>query len=94
MRSCHLRDGAAVVEFLAWLEEHLCDKGAGGANTNTISEVEIDERLTNSRASMSGSSSSGGGGRENVKNNVNIFIGPSFATIAGVNENAATIHYR
>lgn len=23
MRACHVRDGAAVVEFLAWLDEHL-----------------------------------------------------------------------
>ncbi len=69
MRAAHLRDGAAVAEFLAWLEEWL-------GNGMTITEFEIDIELTKSRASY------------------DLFLEPSFATIAGVNENAAIIHYR
>ena len=45
MRACHLRDGAAVAEFLSWLEEEIT-KG------NSVSEVEIDEKVTASRASF------------------------------------------
>lgn len=69
MRAAHLRDGAAVAEFLAWLEDWL-------GNGMTITEFEIDIELTKSRASY------------------DLFLEPSFATIAGVNENAAIIHYR
>jgi len=28
MRACHLRDGAAIVEFLAWLDERYAGTGA------------------------------------------------------------------
>lgn len=138
MRACHVRDGAAVVEFLAWLDAHFsaqvrfvivlkfsllavcsivqlggavvtiryllmyalrpiqrfgCNVGIASVrnvdvvcyphniaalqgNSNTITEVEIDSRLTACRAQCSS------------------FIEPSFATIAGVNENAAIMHYR
>lgn len=34
MRACHLRDGAAVVEFLAWLDDHL--HGAGAADNPRV----------------------------------------------------------
>lgn len=46
MRACHIRDGAAMAEFFAWLEEELTQPG------RTISEVEVDERVTASRASF------------------------------------------
>lgn len=69
MRACHLRDGAAVIEFLSWLEEHL-------SSGQTITEYEVDLQLTASRAKF------------------DHFLEPSFATIAGVNENGAIIHYR
>ena len=45
MRNCHIRDGAAMAEFLAWLEEHL---SAG----HSLSEVDIDLKVTESRASF------------------------------------------
>lgn len=28
MRACHVRDGAALIEYFAWLEEQLLEKGA------------------------------------------------------------------
>ena len=45
MKACHIRDGAAVAEFLSWLEEEV-------ANGQTITEVEVDEKITASRASF------------------------------------------
>jgi Xaa-Pro aminopeptidase len=42
MREAHLRDGAAEVEFFAWLDKAL--------QTRTVSELEIDEVLTGFRA--------------------------------------------
>lgn len=44
MRACHLRDGAAEVEFLAWLDRTLTKEG------RAVSEMEIDEVLTGFRA--------------------------------------------
>jgi len=43
LRASHIRDGASVVEFLAYLEDRLCNQN------NPISEVEVDELLTKSR---------------------------------------------
>lgn len=47
MREAHVRDGAAVAEFLHWLEGEV---GGGGE----VSEVEVDERLTAFRACRKG----------------------------------------
>ncbi|XXG96718.1 centromeric DNA-binding histone H3-like protein cse4 [Hypoxylon texense] len=44
MRSCHIRDGAALIEFFAWLEEQLVVKRA------TIDEVEAADKLEALRA--------------------------------------------
>ena len=88
MRACHLRDGAAVVEFLSFLDAHYApvirsqgndgDSSAGAAGTGgaPLSEVQIADELQACRARCEE------------------FIGPSFATIAGVGENGAIIHYR
>jgi Xaa-Pro aminopeptidase len=46
MKNCHKRDGAAVVEFFAALFEDV-------NNGKSISEVEIDERITASRKLIS-----------------------------------------
>ena len=44
MRACHLRDGAAVVEFFAWLEQTVLIEG------RPVSEVDIDLQVTAHRA--------------------------------------------
>ena len=44
MRNCHLRDGAAVVEFMCWLEEAMAVGQQG------ITEVDIDLKVTECRA--------------------------------------------
>lgn len=46
MRACHLRDGAAMAEFMSWLEDEL--------NTRSVSEVEVDEKVTACRAAAGG----------------------------------------
>lgn len=72
-RTCHLRDGAAVVEFLAWLDAQF---GTREGDAASISEVALADKLESFRA------------------HCGLYLEPSFATIAGVNENAAIIHYR
>ena len=42
MRACHLRDGAAEVEFLAWLDKEVQGR--------SVSEIEIDQVLTKYRS--------------------------------------------
>jgi Xaa-Pro aminopeptidase len=45
LRACHLRDGAAVCEFMCWLEKEV--------TTRQVSEVEIDEKITSLRKEFS-----------------------------------------
>lgn len=44
MRSCHVRDGAALIEFFAWLEDQLVAKKA------TLDEVQADDKLSELRS--------------------------------------------
>lgn len=74
MRACHIRDGAAESDFMSWLDETISHR--------EVSEVEIDEVITNFRASYS------------PKGTDTEFIYPSFPTIAGSNSNGAIMHYR
>eukprot|EP00595_Chromulina_sp_UTEXLB2642_P002670 CAMPEP_0196763400 /NCGR_PEP_ID=MMETSP1095-20130614/4019_1 /TAXON_ID=96789 ORGANISM="Chromulina nebulosa, Strain UTEXLB2642" /NCGR_SAMPLE_ID=MMETSP1095 /ASSEMBLY_ACC=CAM_ASM_000446 /LENGTH=530 /DNA_ID=CAMNT_0042116515 /DNA_START=275 /DNA_END=1863 /DNA_ORIENTATION=+ len=88
MRACHIRDGAAVTEFLSWLFSYLNNESDEIINKDCnlningdrhISEYDIDIILTNLRKEMSPQG---------------MFLEPSFSTIAGVNSNGAIIHYR
>jgi Xaa-Pro aminopeptidase len=45
MRQCHIRDGAALSEYFAWLEDQLINKGA------TLDEVDGADKLESIRAS-------------------------------------------
>jgi len=45
LRSCHIRDGAAVAEFMCWLENEV--------KKREVSEVEIDQVITAKRAEFS-----------------------------------------
>jgi Xaa-Pro aminopeptidase len=71
MKQAHLRDAVALAEFMEWLENGIKIK-------LSISEVEIDEKLTFFRKDVS----------------KNKFVDLSFPTIAGVGSNGAIIHYR
>lgn len=44
MRACHIRDGAALTEYFAWLEEELIEKG------NKLDEVEAADKLEQIRS--------------------------------------------
>lgn len=44
MRQCHIRDGAALIEYFAWLEDQLINKGA------TLDEVQAADKLEELRA--------------------------------------------
>ena len=44
MRACHVRDGAALSEYFAWLEEELVEKGA------ELDEVQAADKLESIRA--------------------------------------------
>ena len=48
MRRAHVVDGAAMAEFMAWLEHTIIEEG------RAVSEVEIDEKLTGCRAKQPG----------------------------------------
>eukprot|EP00545_Synedropsis_sp_CCMP1620_P011335 CAMPEP_0119016574 /NCGR_PEP_ID=MMETSP1176-20130426/13638_1 /TAXON_ID=265551 /ORGANISM="Synedropsis recta cf, Strain CCMP1620" /LENGTH=635 /DNA_ID=CAMNT_0006970045 /DNA_START=41 /DNA_END=1948 /DNA_ORIENTATION=- len=48
MRQAHLADGVAMAEFMAWLQHEIVVEG------NTVSEVEIDLKLTACRAKQPG----------------------------------------
>ncbi|KJZ78894.1 Putative Xaa-Pro aminopeptidase P [Hirsutella minnesotensis 3608] len=47
MRACHVRDGAALIEFFAWLEDQLVNKKA------TLDEVEAADKLEQLRSKQS-----------------------------------------
>ena len=44
MRACHVRDGAALIEYFAWLEEELVEKGI------VLDEVQAADKLESIRA--------------------------------------------
>ena len=44
MRACHVRDGAALSEYLAWLEEELVEKGT------KLDEAQAADKLESIRA--------------------------------------------
>ena len=68
VRQAHIRDGAALTRFLAWLAV----EGPKGK----LTEIDAADRLEAFRAES------------------NLFLGPSFPTIAGAGANGAVVHYR
>lgn len=89
LRKAHIRDGAAVVQFLVWLDKQMQEiYGASGyfseregthkrkhSDTLKLTEVSVSDKLEGFRAKQ-----------EN-------FRGLSFPTISSVGPNAAIIHY-
>ncbi|KAK9136390.1 hypothetical protein Syun_015720 [Stephania yunnanensis] len=91
LRKAHIRDGAAVVQFLVWLDKQMQEiYGASGyfldreggihgkkhLKTTKLSEVSVSDKLESFRASKE------------------LFKGLSFPTISSVGPNAAIIHYQ
>ncbi|XP_009792323.1 aminopeptidase P1-like isoform X2 [Nicotiana sylvestris] len=89
LKKAHIRDGAAVVQYLAWLDKQMQEiYGASGyfaeaeslsknklKDTTRLTEISASDKLEEFRAS-----------KEN-------FRGLSFPTISSVGSNAAIIHY-
>ncbi|KAF8012463.1 hypothetical protein BT93_I0586 [Corymbia citriodora subsp. variegata] len=89
LKKAHIRDGAAVVQYLVWLDKQMQENyGASGyfvegetlaqkkqLKGNKLTEVTVSDKLESFRAS-----------KENFK-------GLSFPTISSVGPNAAIIHY-
>ncbi|KAL5715168.1 Xaa-Pro aminopeptidase [Ranunculus cassubicifolius] len=89
LRNAHMRDGAAIVQYLAWLDKQMQENyGAAGyfldpekpcskkpSGTAKLTEVSVSDKLESFRAS-----------KENFK-------GLSFPTISSVGPNAAMCHY-
>ncbi|XP_078442040.1 aminopeptidase P1 [Wolffia australiana] len=88
LRKAHERDGAAVVQFLSWLDNQMQQiYGASGYflesegakkknNSVKLTEVSVSDRL------------------EEFRSKQEHFKGLSFPTISGVGPNAAIIHYK
>ncbi|KAI5080956.1 hypothetical protein GOP47_0004139 [Adiantum capillus-veneris] len=88
-RKSHIRDGAAVVSYLAWLDTKMQEVyGAAGyfsdskcsnkrkrLESEKLTEVSVSEKL------------------EQFRSKHELFMGPSFETISSVGANAAIIHY-
>ena len=87
MRACHTRDGAALSEFFAWLEEELIEKGA------KIDEVQAADKLEQIRSCVSLLSLLNNTQITIYRKNHN-FVGLSFDTISSTGPNAAVIHYK
>ena len=82
MRAAHVRDGAALVEFMAWLFATVAGSEGGAEGLGrAVSEVEVDAVLTAFRRARSSCE-----GRR--------FVDVSFPTIAGADGNGAVVHHR
>ncbi|KAG9440931.1 hypothetical protein H6P81_021096 [Aristolochia fimbriata] len=89
LRKAHIRDGAAVVQYLVWLDKQMQEiygasgyfSESGGTNkgkhseTTKLTEVSVSDKLESFRAQKE------------------LFKGLSFPTISSVGPNAAIIHY-
>ncbi|CAA7404257.1 unnamed protein product [Spirodela intermedia] len=88
LRKAHVRDGAAVVQYLAWLDDQMQQiYGASGyflesvgtkkrSNLVKLTEVSVSDKL------------------EEFRSKKELFKGLSFPTISSVGPNAAIIHYK
>ncbi|KAL3689341.1 hypothetical protein R1sor_015650 [Riccia sorocarpa] len=90
LRRCHVRDGAAVVEFTAWLDTQMQEiYGAPGffsdAKDSLKRKRSEEEKLTEVSVSDK---------LEQFRSEQELFRGLSFSTISGVGSNGAIIHYK
>lgn len=87
MRSCHIRDGAALSEYFAWLEEELTVKGA------KLDEVQAADKLEALRSWVISPRNRSYSPKYIFRKHKN-FVGLSFDTISSTGANAAVIHYK
>ncbi|CAM8918820.1 unnamed protein product [Rhodiola kirilowii] len=88
LKNAHIRDGAAVVQYLAWLDNQMQEiYGAPGYfSENKLKEKKITEGAKLTEVSVSDKLESFRAAKE-------YFRGLSFPTISSVGPNAAIIHY-
>jgi len=81
MKAAHIRDGAAVVKFLAWFEQQYSslptvDSDPAQHNKSQLNEFLVAEKL------------------EEFRSKQDKFVGLSFDTISSIGPNGAIIHYK
>lgn len=86
MRACHVRDGAALTEYFAWLEDQLLSKNA------KLDEVDAADKLEEIRSY--GFSPVHVWTELTWSSKHQHFVGLSFDTISSTGANAAVIHYK
>jgi Xaa-Pro aminopeptidase len=87
MRAAHIRDGAALVRYFAWLEGAL-------QSGQEIDECSADDVLESLRADeCDNNCRSGGEGQPSVGGG-RLFVSPSFDTISAMGPNGAIVHYK
>ncbi|CAO2144341.1 unnamed protein product [Urochloa humidicola] len=90
LRKAHIRDGAAVVQYLAWLDNQMQENyGASGY----FSEIKGAHKKENRRGTKL-TEVSVSDKLENFRSTKEHFRGLSFPTISSVGPNAAVIHYK
>lgn len=90
LRKAHIRDGAAVVQYLVWLDKQMQENyGAAGY----FLEVESKNKKQQSSETMKLTEVSASDKLESFRASKEHFRGLSFPTISSVGPNAAIIHY-
>ncbi|KAH0538599.1 hypothetical protein FGG08_004800 [Glutinoglossum americanum] len=88
MRACHMRDGAALIEYFAWLEEELVTK------ETKLDEVEAADKLEEIRSLVFYCPEPRTRQVLTTTRKHKHFVGLSFDTISSTGPNAAVIHYK
>ena len=88
MRACHIRDGAALSEYFAWLEEELVVKGS------KLDEVHAANKLEQIRSYVLLQTGCTDKFLTIKYRRHQHFVGLSFDTISSTGPNAAVIHYK
>ncbi|XP_028775617.1 aminopeptidase P1 isoform X2 [Neltuma alba] len=89
LRKAHIRDGAAVVQYLVWLDEKMKDNYGASGYFVEGHEVNKEKHLKSLKLTEVTASDKLEGFRASKEN----FRGLSFPTISSVGPNAAIIHY-
>eukprot|EP00899_Mesostigma_viride_P027847 jgi/Mesvir1/8247/Mv12523-RA.1 len=101
MRACHIRDGAALVRYFAWLDEQMQAKGAAGyfgsatdaSNAKTKKAAAGGSRKRKKAEPSDLTEWTAAAKLEEFRSEGENFVGLSFPTISSTGANAAVIHY-
>ncbi|CAL4987706.1 unnamed protein product [Urochloa decumbens] len=90
LRKAHIRDGAAVVQYLAWLDNQMQENYGASGYFNEIRGAHKKENIKGTKLTEVSVSDKLEGFRSTKEH----FRGLSFPTISSVGPNAAVIHYK